>query len=197
MKVAVVDTGIANLASVRAGLERAEMRPFVTADPSVVAEARAVVLPGVGAFGPAMKVLRESGLARAIRERVMNARPTLAICLGLQLLADASDEAPGVEGIGVVPGIVRPLPSGSRSPHLGWNRVDAEASCGVLSTGYAAFANGFAMRDAPAGWRCARFAHGVPLIAAVERGPVVACQFHPELSGRYGRGLLERWRETC
>ncbi|HHQ49373.1 MAG TPA: imidazole glycerol phosphate synthase subunit HisF [Acidobacteria bacterium] len=195
-EVLVVRTGTANLASVRAALERLGAPTRVTESPLEVERAERLVLPGVGSFGTVAGELAVSGLAAALRRRIAAGRPTLAICLGLQLLAGSSEEAPGVPGLGVLPATVRSLPGGVRVPQLGWNRVTPEPGCRLLTSGAAYFANSFALADVPAGWSCAWFDHGERFVAALERGAVLACQFHPELSGAWGRSLLERWLEA-
>lgn len=189
----VVDTGVANLASIANAFARLGERVTLTADPAVVRQAARVVLPGVGAFGPAATELRARGLDTALRDSVARGAPLLAVCLGLQLLCDGSEEAPSVPGLGIVSGTCRRLPSGVRVPHLGWNRVTANAEARLVRSGDAAFANSYALRDAPPGWRAAWSSHGTPFVAALERGDTLACQFHPELSGVYGAELLARW----
>jgi glutamine amidotransferase len=194
-EVVVVATGTANTASVAAAFERLGRRVRVEDRAGEVRDAGRVVLPGVGALAAAMERLEGLELAPVLRERVEAGRPTLAICLGLQLLSEESEESPGVGGLGVLPGRVERLRGEVRLPHLGWNRVSAEPGCELLEDGYAAFAHGYALREAPPGWRAARCVHGEPFVAALERGAVLACQFHPELSGAYGAALLERWLE--
>jgi imidazole glycerol phosphate synthase glutamine amidotransferase subunit len=190
--VHVVRTGTANLASVLAALERAGARPVLTADAREVAAAPILVLPGVGAFGAAMENLRD--LAPALKDRVGARRPTLGICLGLQLLGEASDESPGVAGLSVVPKRAERLRGDVRVPQIGWNRVTADPECELLEEGFAYYANSYAWpAPAPEGWAGATTEHGVRFLAAVERGPVLACQFHPELSGAWGAALLARW----
>src|SRR6266571_1013095 len=191
--VVIVDSGVANLASITSGLGRLSASVSVTRDPTVVREAPRVVLPGVGAFGAGMGALRDHGLDRAIRDVAARGTPLLGICLGMQLLCEASDEPPGILGLGVIAGACRRLPADVRVPHLGWNTVTAQSNARLIATGVAAFANSYALRDAPAGWTAAWTTHGVPFVAALERPGVLACQFHPELSGAYGAALLERW----
>lgn len=195
VEVLVVRTGSANLASVLAGLERAGAAPRLTERADEVAAADRVVLPGVGAFGAVARRLRELELVDALRERITADRPTLAICLGMQLLCEGSEESAGAAGLGVVAAGVRRFSDGVRVPQLGWNRVTANPECHVLASGHAYFANSYRVVDPPAGWRCATADHGGPFVAAMERGAVVACQFHPELSGAYGAALLKRWIE--
>lgn len=193
--MALIETGIANRASVRAALHRVGVGEVVeTVDPAVVWSADRVVLPGVGAFGPGMARLRAHELVEPLRARITAGKPTLAVCLGMQLLAWGSEEAPGVEGLGVVPTTVAHL-RGPVVPHLGWRSVRAVGTGGYLASGVASFAHSYAMHDSPAGWRVATSEYGVQFVAALERGDVLGCQFHPELSGDYGHQLLRRWLE--
>jgi imidazole glycerol phosphate synthase glutamine amidotransferase subunit len=192
-RVTVVRTGTANLASVVAALQRAGCEVTITHHPSEVEAADRLVLPGVGAFGPVAEGLRASRLAEPLAARFRDGRPSLAICLGLQLLASASDEDPGTEGLGVLDATITRFGHGLRVPQLGWNRVSAGRGCRLLTDGAAYFANSYKLDDVPAGWSGATADHGGPFVAAVERGPVLACQFHPELSAAWGQALLERW----
>jgi imidazole glycerol phosphate synthase glutamine amidotransferase subunit len=191
--VVIVDTGVANLASVRAAFARLGARTELASAPEAVRAAPHLVLPGVGAFGAGVASVREKGLVSPIREAFAEGKPVLAICLGLQLLCDASEESPGVTGLGVLQGVCQRLPDEARIPHLGWNAVRPDEGCRTLAAMDAAFANSFALRSAPPGWNAAWTSHGMPVIAALERGPTIACQFHPELSGAAGSQLLERW----
>lgn len=190
--VLIVRTGTANLASVRAALERLGAEPRLSTDPAELALAPYVVLPGVGAFGAAMEELRARGLEEVLLERLRAARPTLAICLGLQLLAEGSAESPGVRGLGLVPGDIGRL-EGARVPHFGWTPIEPEPGARLLQPGYAYFAHSYRLSARPAGFRAAYASHGDRFVAAFESGPVLACQFHPELSGAFGRELLQRW----
>ena len=198
-EVLVVRTGVANVASMLAGLRRAGAEPHLSDDPEVVRAARAVVLPGVGAFAAGVKSLAERGLDAAIAERVREGRALLAVCLGLQLLLDASEEGPGERGLGVASGAARRFEDGPgvRVPQLGWNRVVPDTGCALLKEGYAYFANSYRLVTPPPGFACAMADHGGPFVAAFERGPVLACQFHPELSGAWGIDLLRRWLATA
>ncbi len=191
--VAVCHTGTANLASVMAALRRAGAAPRLTEAPATVLEAGHVVLPGVGSFGAAMDTLGPSGAADALRERMARGRPTLAICVGLQLLCRASTESPGAAGLGLIDDVITRFPAQVRVPQFGWNAVTPENGCAVLTAGHAYFANSYRLETAPQGWRAAMANHGGPFVAALERGALVACQFHPELSGSWGGALLGRW----
>lgn len=192
-EVLVVETGSANLASVLAGLSRAGADPRPVGGPSQVASAPFIVLPGVGAFGPAVERLRAGGFDEALRRRIDNGRPTLAVCLGLQLLCRESEESPGVRGLSVIDLPVCRFRGDVRVPQMGWNRVAADPACRLLDAGYAYFANSYRLDTVPAGWSAAATDHGGRFVAALEKGPVLACQFHPELSGSWGIRLLRRW----
>jgi imidazole glycerol-phosphate synthase subunit HisH len=192
-RVVIVRTGIANLASVQAGLERAGGDCVVTDDAADIAAAERVVLPGVGTMKAAMERLAQQGLVEVLAARVRAGRPTLAICLGLQLLFESSAESPGTAGLSVLPGHVTRFPEGVRIPQMGWNRVEPEPGASYLEPGYAYFANSYRVPAIPPGWSGAMAEHGDRWVAALERGAVLACQFHPELSGAWGNALLRRW----
>jgi imidazole glycerol phosphate synthase glutamine amidotransferase subunit len=145
-----------------------------------------------------MQSLRASGVDRALVARISAGMPTLCVCLGLQLLFEESDESPGVRGLGLVSGRVARFGRDVRVPQMGWNAVDVtardgEPSSNMLERGAAFFANSYRVARAPEGWRCAMSEHGGRFVAAMERGGVLACQFHPELSGTYGQRLVSRW----
>ena len=193
-EVMVIPTGVANLASVTAAFERLGARVGICTDAGSVERAERVVLPGVGTFGAAVEGLRNMLLETALAERVRTGRPTLAMCVGLQVLFEASDENPGAVGLGVIGGRVGRFPADVRVPQFGWNRVEPEPGCRYLRPGYAYFANSYRALEA-ADARLAFAEHGGRFIAGLERGDVVACQFHPELSGSYGRDLIRRWLE--
>lgn len=191
-EVIIVDSGVANLASITRAFERLGARVAVTDESASVRDAPRIVLPGVGAFGTGVRSLRARGLDSVIAAAVMRGTPVLGVCLGMQMLCEGSDESPGVAGLGLVSGTCRRLPEHVRVPHLGWNTVTAESG-GMVASGVAAFANSYALPTAPAGWTAAWSTHGVRFVAALERARLLAVQFHPELSGAYGAALLERW----
>jgi imidazole glycerol phosphate synthase glutamine amidotransferase subunit len=197
-EVVVLPTGAANMASVMAGLRRCGARPVRSVDPQRVAEASRLVVPGVGTLRTAVEQLGDDGTLEPLRERLARGRPTLAICLGFQLWARGSDESPGVEGLGLLPLRSRRFPGEVRVPQLGWNRVEPEGEGENgrrwIGGGYAYFANSYCIDRAPAeNWRVAWARHGVPFVAAAARGRLLGCQFHPELSGAWGRDLLSWW----
>jgi glutamine amidotransferase len=193
--VVVLQTGTANVASVVAGLRRAGAEPVVTRSAEVAVRADRLVLPGVGAFGAALAELREHGLDEVVAAAITASRPLLCICLGMQVLAERSEESPGVPGLGLIPGSVTRFGGDVRVPQLGWNAITPSDDARWLTAGYVYFANSFKLDAPPPGWAHATATHGAPFVAAIERGPALACQFHPELSGTWGHQLFVRWLE--
>lgn len=195
--VAIVATGTANLASIAAAFVRLGASPMVTREPALVDSAPLLVLPGVGAFAPAIKQLRSDELEQPLLKRIREGRPLLAICLGMQLLCDASDESPGIPGLGVVPAVARRFePSAGstlRVPHMGWNRVTPTATSRMIRDTSMYFANSYRIAHVPEGWAGATTSYVGTFASAIERGSILACQFHPELSGQAGSDLLQRW----
>jgi len=191
MPVCLIGTDVANTASVSAAFERLGCEVCLSTDPSTVRSADAVVLPGVGHFAAGMEQLLDLGLVDPLRDRIARNLPTLGICLGMQLLADGSDEAPGVPGLGVLKVRATRFDDGVVVPQLGWNGVAGSGR--YVDGGAAYYANSFRLAQPPTGWQASFSDHGGRFLAAVERGRVLACQFHPELSGAWGSALLERW----
>lgn len=189
-EVAIVDTGGANLASLGFALERLGTRGLPTRDPAVIRAATRVVLPGVGSAADGMRRLKEHGLVDCLRRLT---QPVLGICLGLQLLADASEED-DVECLGVFPGTVRRLPGSPEtpSPNMGWCRVQPRGAHPVLdglgAEAWCYFVHGYALP--PTGDTLAVARHAEPFTAVAARGNFVGTQFHPERSSAAGARLL-------
>lgn len=194
-RVVLVRTGSANLASVQAGFRRLGAEVVISEDPAEVRAAPRVVLPGVGALGPTRRRLDGLGLDAAIGDRVRAGRPTFAVCLGLQLLLEGSDESPDASGLGLLPGWAQRFDPTVRVPQLGWNRVVAPPAARFLRTGDYYFANSYRLVVPPPGTVCGMAEHGGRFVAAFERGALLACQFHPELSGPLGASVMGRWLE--
>lgn len=194
MKVHLYSTGVANRASVAAALARAGADVREARGPDDVAAAERLVVPGVGAFAEGRAALQRAGLDAALAARVRAGRPTLAICLGFQLLCAESAEAPGVPGLGALPGaLTRFEGAGLRVPQLGWNRVEPGPGTRLVEAGEAWFAHSYRLLEPPPGWEVATSEHGGTFVAALERGDALLCQFHPELSGAWGARLIARW----
>jgi len=195
MTIAVVDSGGANIASVLHALRRLGADPEFTADPVVIGNADRVILPGVGAAGRAMSVLREHGLVDVIRGL---RQPVLGICLGMQLLFESSEED-DARLIGLIPARLRRLPEreGLRVPHMGWNAVSVRQPDPLtesLDGSWFYFVHSFA---APVGdWTLATSEHGRPFSAMVRKGNFCGAQFHPERSASAGAALLQRFMEA-
>lgn len=191
-QVVIVDSGVANLASVKSALYALGVKGIVTNDPDMVREASHVVLPGVGQFKTGIESIRNQNLDQAILNIHKKEIPLLAICLGMQMLGEGSDESPGIPGLAIFPGRFVRLPSSVRVPHLGWNQVEAESQSN-LKPSMAAFANSYCLTKVPEGWSAAWTTHGLRFVSALARGRTLACQFHPELSGEFGIGIIKRW----
>ena len=193
--LAIVDSGGANIASVRFALERLGVRSELTADPAVIRGAERVILPGVGSAVEGMKRLRAKGLVDCVRGLT---QPVLGVCLGMQLLFEKSEEGP-TQTLGLIPGTVALLPNapGITVPHMGWNTITTGREVGLLDGiapdarfyfvhSYAAEVNAFTQ---------ASCRHGTPFAAIVQRGNFSGCQFHPERSGPAGARLLQNFVE--
>ena len=191
-QVAIIDSGVANLAAVESALTALDVGYTITGDPAVVLAASHVVLPGVGRFSAGLETLRRDGLDEAVCQVHERGTPLLAVCLGMQMLGDGSDESPDTPGLAIVSGRFRRLPDSVRVPHLGWNQVNADDGSG-LPSGTAAFANSFYLPEPPDGWNAAWTTHGARFVSMLARGRTIACQFHPELSGPFGMGLIRDW----
>ncbi len=192
-QVVVVPTGTANMASVAAAFRRIGTELSEARSTEEIRWADQLVLPGVGAFAAAMERIDKRRWRQSLVDRIGEGRPTLAICLGMQLLCEKSDESPGVSGLGVVSGTVTRLPEHLTVPQLGWNQVMPAPGSRFLTPGWAYFANSYRLTSVPNDWTSARTSYGGSFVSAIERGNVLACQFHPELSGDWGSELLSRW----
>ena len=196
--VLIVPTGTANLASVKAAFQRLGASVEMVEQADQIEAAEHVVMPGVGAFASSISHIRERGFADPLAARIKAGRPTFAVCVGLQLLFEESEESPGARGLGVMSGRITRLPDSVRVPQLCWNRVEPGPGCRLIEPGHGYFANSYkASPPLPDDWAAATADHGGPFIAAMERGAVLACQFHPELSGPWGQALIERWLDTA
>ena len=201
--LAVLDYGIGNLRSAQKALQKVGADARLTADPEVVALADGVVLPGVGAFGRCLEALGDTGLWSTARDTASTAatgtgRPFLGICVGLQMLHQGSAEAPGVPGLGVLPGEVTLLSGDVKRPQMQWNRLEAagDADKHPMLTGlgddpWAYFVHSYAAPVGPD--TVATCTYGGKVCGAEARGVLWACQFHPEKSSSTGLQVLENF----
>lgn len=191
--VAVLDYGIGNLRSAQKALERVGADARLTADSGLIADADAVVLPGVGAFGACMDALRECGLDEVAIEAANDNRPFLGVCVGMQMLYEGSEESPSSVGLGVLPGRLRLLPDTVKRPQMQWNLVDVRRPSRLFAQVpdpvWMYFVHSYAA-DAQGESVVATCDYGGLVAAAVERDGLWATQFHPEKSGAVGLELL-------
>jgi len=197
--VAVLDYGIGNLRSAQKALEHCGADARLTADPALVADAAAVVLPGVGAFGACMRALRDAGLETVVHESVASGRPFLGICVGMQMLFDGSDEDPDDPGLGVIPGTVRWITDQLPRPQMQWNQLDLVAAdplfAGLGARPWVYFVHSLHGVPTDPTVVAATCDYGGTVNAVFRAGNVVATQFHPEKSGRPGLALLRNFVE--
>lgn len=195
-KIIIIDYGMGNLYSVQNALKAIGAEPVVTSDAAVIARAEKILLPGVGAFGDCMANLEKSGLIPVIRERLASGKPFLGICLGMQLLFEGSDEAPGVPGLGFFKGQVKYLPTQLKVPHMGWNKLELRSPSPLLAGAageYVYFVHSYHAEPADKSIITSVCDYGAELTASVGRENVQAFQFHPEKSSRVGMKLLENF----
>ena len=195
----MLDYEAGNLHSVEKGLIKAGGDAFVTADARTAAAADAIVVPGVGHFGQCVAQLVAAGLQAMLREWVADQRPVLGICVGMQILYPSSEEAPGVEGLGLLPGRVRRLPHEVVVPHMGWDRVRVVAEEPLLAglDGLRTyFANSYYAEPERQDHVMAVCDYGPGFPCVVRTGSVVGMQFHPEKSAEVGAGLLRNFVAT-
>ena len=204
MEIGIIDYGAGNLKSVENALTRLGLSWRVySAGSQLDGAADGLILPGVGAFGDAMHQLEERGFCQLLRAHAVAGRPLLGICLGLQLLFEYSEESPGVRGLGIFRGGFRRFPSdlGLKVPHIGWNRLEILKIDGIFrfvpADMYAYFVHSFYLDAQDRSVVAATTRYGVPVDAAVERGNISACQFHPEKSGEDGLQILKAFAEVC
>lgn len=201
--IAIVDYGVGNLFSLRSSFAAIQAEVTVTSDPEVIRAADKIVLPGVGAFGDAAEKLRASGLDAVLREQAALGKPLMGICLGMQLLFEKSYEYGEHQGLGLIPGIIRPIadviPKDLKIPHMGWNALDFQGVTHPLfryikEGDHVYFVHSFYAADCAAD-TIAVAEYGAPLTAAVAKGSVMGCQFHPEKSGDVGLNILKAFCE--
>ncbi len=201
--IAIIDYGVGNLFSLKSSFSFIGVEAEVTDDAGVIKSADKIILPGVGAFSDAARKLRESGMARLVRELAAEGKPLLGICLGMQLLLDKSYEYGEYEGLGLIGGNVRPIadviPADFKIPQIGWNalefRKDSSLFKYIKNGDYVYFVHSYYAADCDDAVSAVTD-YGAPLTASVEKGNVFGCQFHPEKSGEVGLNILRAFCEV-
>lgn len=201
MKIALIDYGAGNLCSVANALRSMGVEPVIVSSPDGLEGATHLILPGVGSFGDCMGQLTQRGLVDAIRSWVADGKPYFGICLGYQILFQSSEESPGVEGLGLVSGVVRRFHQvpGLKIPHMGWNAAKPKNPeqgvwAGLGDSPYFYFVHSYFPVPTAASVIAAETSYGEDTFAAaVEVGNVVACQFHPEKSQDVGIRLIRNF----
>lgn len=197
-QIVIIDYGMGNLHSVNKAIAAVGGDPLISNDTQVIAQASKLILPGVGAFGDCIANLHRAGLVTVLQEYLHSGRPFLGICLGMQVLFEGSDEAPGVQGLGYFKGMVRKLPTDLKIPHMGWNKLELRSPSPLLTKAcgeYVYFVHSFHAEPQEADCVTSVCAYGMEVTASVGKGSVQAFQFHPEKSSRVGLGLLKAFKE--
>ena len=201
--IAIVDYGVGNLFSLRSSFAAIGAECFVSSDPEELAKADKLILPGVGAFEDAARKLRESGLDVVIKGLVAHGKPLMGICLGMQMLFEKSYEYGEHEGLGLIPGVVKPIadviPGDYKIPHIGWNGLKFKGNNPLFSKiregDCVYFVHSFYAANCEESI-IATAEYGAELTAAVAKGNVYGCQFHPEKSGAVGLNILRAFAEA-
>lgn len=199
--ITIIDYDAGNIKSVEKACQYLGQEVHITRDRDEILEASHVILPGVGAFGDAMRHLKEYHLIQTIYDVVEKKTPFLGICLGQQLLFERSDESKGVNGLGILPGEILEIPPapGLKIPHMGWNSLEIRPGArlfkGIEGNPYVYFVHSYYLKAKRPEDVAARTWYSVDVDASVESGNVFACQFHPEKSSRTGLKILKNFTE--
>lgn len=203
MEVGIIDYGMGNLRNVQKAFEHIGIPARISASPATLGAADGLVLPGVGAFGDAMRNLRAASLVAPIRERVAAGVPFLGICLGMQLLFDHSAEMGQHEGLGILPGQVVRFSGDLKVPHIGWNQLDVAPDRsqdpilrGIPDHSYAYFVHSYHVVPAEPACVVTTTSYGIDFVSMVGLDNVYGAQFHPEKSQEVGLGLLRNFAAT-
>jgi imidazole glycerol-phosphate synthase subunit HisH len=196
MNITIVDYGAGNVPSVERALQRIGADSQRTSSPECISKAAALLLPGVGHYAALVRALDKQNLRESLSGAIQLGVPFLGICLGLQVLYESSEEAPELQGLNLLPGKVRALPSNVKLPHMGWNQVTEKSYsrllAGIDARAYFYFAHSYAVLGSN-GDSSATCAHGAEFAAVVEKQNICAVQFHPEKSGDAGALVLKNF----
>lgn len=200
--IAIIDYGAGNIQSVYKALKFIGADCKVTSDKDEILNADGAILPGVGSFGDAMETMTKRGIKDTIIEYTKSGKPFLGICLGLQLLFPESEETPGVKGLDIFKGTITKIPNQNRTlkiPHMGWNNISIKQKNGIFKDiegePYVYFVHSFYLKAQDKDIVAATTQYGVEIDAAVQKGNVIATQFHPEKSGEVGLKMLKNFVE--
>ncbi|MCL1948700.1 MAG: imidazole glycerol phosphate synthase subunit HisH [Turicibacter sp.] len=192
----IIDYGVGNLKSLITAFQEIGVEVTVSGDTEVIKSAKRLILPGVGAFAAAMNELKSRGLDHILRERAAEGTPILGICLGMQLMFEASEENGYYEGLGLIEGTVRQIPPTVKVPHMGWNALTFQQQDPVLSQNeagdYVYYVHSYYV-DTPSEFVIASSNYGVTVPGIVRKSNLVGMQFHPEKSGEVGLNLLKAY----
>ncbi len=200
--IAIIDYGAGNIQSVYKALKFIGADCKVTSDKDEILNADGAILPGVGSFGDAMDTMTKRGIKDTIIEYTKSGKPFLGICLGLQLLFPESEETPGVKGLDIFKGTITKIPNQNRTlkiPHMGWNNISIKQKNGIFKDiegePYVYFVHSFYLKAQDKDIVAATTQYGVEIDAAVQKGNIIATQFHPEKSGGVGLKMLKNFVE--
>jgi imidazole glycerol-phosphate synthase subunit HisH len=195
--IAVIDYGMGNLRSVTNALEKLGANAVVTRDKKVIKASKAIILPGVGAFGKCIENMEKLGLLGFIKETIEEGKQYLGICLGMQVLFESSEEAPGIAGMGVLKGTAPRFTGNIKIPHMGWNSIkivkETEILKGIEDGEYLYFVHSYYCSPENKGIVATTTPYGGEFVSSVQKDNIFACQFHPEKSQRVGLKLLQNF----
>ena len=194
MKIAVIDYGSGNLCSIANMLDNFDCDYELTSDEKKILSADKIIFPGQGHFAQAMRNLDEKGLVPVIKESINSGKYFLGVCLGLQVLFEKSEEAPGVDGLGVFRGEVLKFREG-KIPQIGWNKLRTTSNNRVLSDDYFYFVNSYYVKPEDESIVSAYCSYYIDFAASVEKDNIFAMQFHPEKSAKAGYDVFKKWIE--
>jgi len=199
--IAIIDHGAGNLRSVANAITTLGYQPTVTSNPDHILGAAAAILPGVGAAGDIMHSLKKTGLNRVVAQLISEGRPLFAVCVGMQVLLSGTEEGGWHECLGIIPGAVRQLPPGLKIPHMGWNQVKQRATHPILEAipdeANFYFVHSYYCVPDDSSVVSATTDYGVSICSIIIKGNLVATQFHPEKSGRYGLQMYTNFLEMA
>ncbi len=198
--IGIIDYGAGNLQSVYKAVKHIGAECKIVADTDELLKCDGAILPGVGSFADAMDCMEKSHLVEAVKEYALGDKPFLGICLGLQLLFPESEESPGAKGLALLEGSIRKIPNNSgklKIPHMGWNSLNIKKSDGIFKGvpdgSYVYFVHSYYLTAKDSSIVSAETEYGTKIDTAVERGNLIATQFHPEKSGSVGLKMLKNF----